>query len=801
MSVFGMICTALCLGYFADVSYTKDGVVTNQATSYTSAPTTQDSGDIALLETVSLPSWWKDDSTDTDGDGIPDLWEKWTHGKKLVADSDLDRDGDGLTDLEEFWNQTDPRTADTDGDGFSDAFEVSNGMNPISSEDFTPVEPDSNNNGLPDIWEQVGYDSSFRDADHNGFDDYYDRYYLPAASPGNFDVLVDVYSTRSALIVWESEENWNSIVLLSGTSTSVKLRLPFGADTELKLLPAPYGTDPPSGELWKSRLRLSFVPRTGQSPSENALISSDGIIAHKVVELESVITRFPEIETMQMLSLDGGTAASGNPSIKLRYRRLGIRPIAAAWHFVDELIGPFSITNLAGVLPQSVSWSADYGSMAATPNGMTAFLTITQAPPPFDFDTVTITAVSELDEATFVTNKLAIPKCGQSAFGLIDATENFSPHLGETASFTLDLTGCPHHYQEGWLEGELMRETTAGWQHVGWLDASQAQPGHQKRRHCLAGPQTIVWDGIATEGAALVDSPDVFTNAVSPFHRALPQVVSGEPVPPPYYTIFFRYREADSDRATILDEASTKVYVPQVVRIEMTDAAYNEFKTPIIYPETFSPHLLGKTNVVGCLTNILLYAGCPDRTKAHELDSVVWKCQTLVPSDVNLKFTRLPVTGRCKQVVIIVDTNTDENFGIALGYTPNECVSWPNADPEGICYAYVTRIRKSPCTQKYRNENNAFPVTTYDSNLFPFTSDEQASAVASVATHETGHTLGLVEHVLYGSKGKHNQTTLNNGWMMNASKPFMQHYGKPTALQKSWEPRNHEYLRFILPKN
>lgn len=124
-----------------------------------------------------------------------------------------------------------------------------------------------------------------------------------------------------------------------------------------------------------------------------------------------------------------------------------------------------------------------------------------------------------------------------------------------------------------------MRETTSGWQHVGWLDASQAEPGHQKRRRCLFGPQTITWDGIATESAALADSPDVFTEGSAPFHRALPEVISGEPVPPPYYTIFFRYREADSDTAEIIDETSTIVYVPQVVKIEMTDEAYNNSTT------------------------------------------------------------------------------------------------------------------------------------------------------------------------------------------------------------------------------
>ena len=65
MSAFGIICVVVSLGFLADVSYTKDGVRTNQAATQTSAP----------LQSPSLPAWWNHDPTDTDGDGIPDLWE------------------------------------------------------------------------------------------------------------------------------------------------------------------------------------------------------------------------------------------------------------------------------------------------------------------------------------------------------------------------------------------------------------------------------------------------------------------------------------------------------------------------------------------------------------------------------------------------------------------------------------------------------------------------------------------------------------------------------------------------------
>jgi hypothetical protein len=73
-------------------------------------------------------------SDDSDGDGLPDYWER-AYGLDPSNDSgdngaDADPDGDGLSNGHEYVYSTNPRRADTDGDGSQDWTEVLLGADP-----------------------------------------------------------------------------------------------------------------------------------------------------------------------------------------------------------------------------------------------------------------------------------------------------------------------------------------------------------------------------------------------------------------------------------------------------------------------------------------------------------------------------------------------------------------------------------------------------------------------------------------------------------------------------------------------
>lgn len=92
---------------------------------------------------------------DSNGDGLPDRWERRHHLSLKVDQSKRDQDRDGLRNASEHRHGTNPRKADTDGDGMKDRDEIRTRHN--------PRDRDSDDDGRRDGDEHAGTVESFSD--------------------------------------------------------------------------------------------------------------------------------------------------------------------------------------------------------------------------------------------------------------------------------------------------------------------------------------------------------------------------------------------------------------------------------------------------------------------------------------------------------------------------------------------------------------------------------------------------------------------------------------------------------------
>lgn len=140
-----------------------------------------DDGD-GIINILEVEAGWDafatEDQTDSDNDGIPDYFEQF-HFNTLSHDASYVAVTDGLTLAEAFANATDPNSADSDGDGFTDAYEIANGLDPNYNQSRDNKTLDTDGDGLTDFQEsEIGTRADQVDTDNDGVDDGLDGWAL-----------------------------------------------------------------------------------------------------------------------------------------------------------------------------------------------------------------------------------------------------------------------------------------------------------------------------------------------------------------------------------------------------------------------------------------------------------------------------------------------------------------------------------------------------------------------------------------------------------------------------------------------
>jgi len=211
------------------------------------------------------------------------------------------------------------------------------------------------------------------------------------------------------------------------------------------------------------------------------------------------------------------------------------------------------------------------------------------------------------------------------------------------------------------------------------------------------------------------------------------------------------------------------------------------------YSDSFSllPQLLTHTNEATGAVTTLLPARITDEVYAI-LNGVVDKAQEFIPTGVNLRVVGndVPVIGPHKVINIVAGTGLEKaGRGDFVQY---------NERPDGTGWVFLRVFRNSLETAAKTNQLGGITL--------PVTVNRIAKYLAIVATHEIGHTVGVVDKRHFATRKDKDEDENENirvGHNVEDNpEQIMNWRGSVILLENPsmyWHPYDIEFLRFTLP--
>ena len=656
-----------------------------------------------------------------------------------------DHDGDGLSTYDEVMVYgTNPRRADTDGDGLSDYNEVHGSTNPLH--------PDTDGDGIPDGMTLTEWQSN-------------------------------------ALFVSDSNRRTITIHRTTAIPSFATAVLRFGSLPIVLGGAESWTIHVPTGTVYMAELVTTGNPAIGLDLTAEAgifLDNPDGVIQQS--SLYGAGASSPELLSLSGMSSGGYSGGVSGGSFFIFSPGVQILPFMVLMHD-EEWVNLICSVNPSNTTTTLLSWSVsdEFSGHGITFTPETGLSTMVYWPLSSGLDAIVVTAtLTDTQGGTITANRILTRCTANEPLHWTSCTGNFSPHLGESATFGFGA-GCGHtsEYAGQWVEIEVTRETVNGAQHVAWLDADPITSGSQRRAQFPWAWQStsFSWDGIATESVAEAVSPDIFDEGVPPFHRILPAVASGKPAPPPFYDLYVRVRDGAAATAPVVAEITRRVYVPQVVKIRWDSAAVPMFAQPLSF------------NLWGSSTN--LFSGCSLDNAAKALATIPTRVQSIFPAAMNIRVVdgNTLVLGDYKQVRIFAGNKPDGPLGLAEpGVFPNACTA-------GEASVFVISFRQAVFMEHGKLIGDLIGADPNWANVvLPLTATNWIQMLAGTTVHEIGHTLGLVSQLfLDGTSMMHNKF-LNPAYLMNRGDETPICWHMDFTAERTWYWRNDSYLRFLLPK-